>query len=137
MKEFKLHEGEKLKPGFSTPDNYFEGFTERLMAQLPLAEAKAEPKVVALHRRIPAWLSAAAVFIVLMAAGWFFLLDTPQTANQPDDAAIETYLVYNTNASTYDIAQQLSQQDIDNLEASLAVSDEAIEEYLLYNNLYE
>lgn len=138
MKEFKIHEGDKLKPGFSTPEHYFEGFTERLMAQLPQAEATPEPKVIPLYRRMPAWLSAAAVFIVMMTAGWFFLLDTPQNDMQPDDADIETYLVYNTNASVYDIAQELDQQDIDKLESTLAVSDEAIEDYLLYdNNLYE
>lgn len=134
MKEFKIHEEDKLTPGFKVPENYFEDFTERLMAQLP--ETKAEPKVIPLYKRMPAWLSAAAVFIVLITAGWFFMLNTPKTAAQPDDTAIETYLVYNTNASSYDIAQELDQQDIDKLEASLAVSDEAIEDYL-YDNLYE
>ena len=133
MKEFKIHEKDKLKAGFSTPENYFESFTDRLMAQL--AEAKPEPKVVPLYRRMPIWLSAAAVFIVLMTAGWFFLLNNPK-ATAPDDAAIENYLVYNTNASVYDITQELSQQDIDNLESNLAVSDDAIEDYL-YDNLYE
>jgi hypothetical protein len=138
MKEFKIHEKDKLKAGFSTPENYFEGFTDRLMAQLADPEAKQEPKVLPLYRRMPAWLSAAAVFIVLMTAGWFFLLNTPKAATAPDDAAIENYLVYNTNASVYDIAQELSPQDIENMESNLAVSDEAIEDYLLYdNNLYE
>jgi len=137
MKEFKINEKDKIKSGFTTPENYFEGFTDRLMVQLAKPEVKPDPKVIPLYKRMPGWLSAAAVFIVLMTAGWFFLLNVQETENQPDDAAIETYLVYNTNASTYDIAQQLSQQDIDNLEASLAVSDEAIKEYLLYDNLYE
>ena len=136
MKEFKIHEKDKLKAGFSTPENYFENFTDRLMVQLAEAETKPEPKVLPLYKRMPAWLSAAAVFIMMMTAGWFFLLNTPKTAATPDDAAIETYLVYNTNASVYDIGQELSQQDIDNLESTLAVSDEAIEDYL-YDNLYE
>lgn len=137
MKEFKIHEKDKLKTGFSTPEGYFDSFTDRLMAQLAEPEAKQQPKVIPLHKRMPAWLSAAAVFIVLMTAGWFFLLNTPKTAKLADDTAIENYLVYNTNASVYDIAQELDQQDIDSLESSLAVSDEAIEEYLLYDNIYE
>jgi hypothetical protein len=138
MKEFKIHEKDKLKAGFSTPENYFESFTDRLMTQLAEPEAKQQPKVIPLYRRMPAWLSAAAVFIVMITAGWFFLPNTPKTATVPDDAAIENYLVYNTNASVYDIAQELSPQEIKNLETSLTVSDEAIEEYLLYdNNLYE
>lgn len=132
MKDFKLHEEDKIKAGFTAPDGYFENFTERLMAQLPQ-----EPRVtvVPLYRRRPVWFSAAAAFIILLGAGWFFMPD--KKAAQPDDTAIENYLVYSTNISTYDLAQQLDDQDIKQLKASLAISDEAIEDYLLYEDIYE
>lgn len=133
MKDFKLHEEDKVTSGFKAPDGYFNDFTERLMAQLP---QQPNVKILPLYKRKPVWLSAAAVFLVTLGGGWFFMLNTPGTA-QPDAADIENYLVYSTNVSTYDLTQQLDDQDIKQLEASLAISDKAIEDYLIDEDIYE
>ena len=91
MSEFKLDEGDKIKPGFTVPDGYFEGFADRLSRQFPVAP---EPVVVPLYRRRPVWLSAAAVFVIMLGLGIFFRnMVVPQTV-QPDAEAIENYLVY-------------------------------------------
>lgn len=132
MKQFKLDDTPKIKPGFITPEGYFDGFTERLMEQLPAQEVK----VVPLYRRTPVWMSAAAaVFTVMFGAGIYYSTYN-HTPAQPDDAAIENYIVYQTNMSTYDLMQDLDQQDIAELESSMMVSDEAIEDYLLNHNFY-
>jgi len=133
MKDFKIDEDDKLNTGFKAPDAYFNSFAERLMAQLP---QQPEVKVVPLYRRLPVWLSAAALFLLLLGGGLFFTFNTP-TTTQPDAATIENYLVYSTNVSTYDLALQLDDQDFKQLESSLAISNDAIEDYLLDEDIYE
>lgn len=130
MEQFKLDNTPKIKAGFSTPEGYFDSFTDRLMERLPAQEVK----VVPLYKRTPVWMSAvAAVFTVMLGAGIYYSTYSTEPV-QPDDAAIENYLVYQTNLSTYDLMQDLDQQDIAELESAMAVSDEAIEEYLLNQN---
>lgn len=132
MNDFKLHEGGKINPGFTTPNGYFEDFTKRLMQQLP----KPEVKVVPLYKRKPVWLSAAAAFIIMLTLGIFFTTATSTATAQPDQAAIENYLVYQTNLNSYDLMQHLDQEDINELEQQIVVSDDAIEDYLDNENTY-
>jgi hypothetical protein len=136
MNNFKLDNEPKIKTGFRTPDGYFESFTERVMQQL----AQPEARVIPLYRRKPVWFSAAAAFIVLLGLGIFFrsaVLDV-QTV-QPDADAIENYLVYQQGINSYDLIQNLNQQDIEELQASIDVDDisnEAIKEYLIDEDVY-
>lgn len=132
MNDFKLNEGGKIIPGFTTPDGYFEDFTERLMQQLP----EPEVKVVPLYKRKPVWLSAAAAFIIMLTLGIFFTTATGTATTQPDQAAIENYLVYQTNLNSYDLIQHLDQEDINELEQQIVISDDAIEDYLDNENTY-
>ena len=131
MNDFKLNEREKITTGFTTPDNYFENFTQRLMQQLPVPEVK----VVPLYMRKPVWFSAAAGFIIMLTVGVLFATNTTKTA-QPDDAAIEHYLVYDANVNSYDLMQNLDQQDIDKLKGSIVVSDDALKDYLTGQDVY-
>lgn len=132
MKDFKLNEGEKIKSGFNTPnEDYFTGLSEKLIQQLPVQE----PAVIPLYRRKPVWMGAAAAFILMMGTATFMINNS--STKRPDAAAIESYLVYDTNISAYDIGQHLDDADIKELEGSLAVSDDAIENYLLYNDISE
>ena len=131
MNDFKLNEGQKITTGFTTPTDYFENFTERLMQQLP----KQDVKVVPLYKRKPVWFSAAAGFIIMLTVGVLFATNTTKTA-QPDDAAIEHYLVYDANVNSYDLMQNLDQQDIDKLKGSIVVSDDALKDYLTGQDVY-
>jgi len=130
MNDFKLNETQKITTGFTIPNDYFESFTQRLMQQLP----KPEVKVVPLYKRKPIWLSAAAGFIVMLTMGLLFT-NTTQTT-QPDDDAIEHYLVYTANVNSYDLMQNLDQQDIDKLAKSIVISDDALKEYLSDQDVY-
>jgi len=132
MNDFKLNEGRKITPGFTTPENYFESFTNRLMQQLPVQEVK----VVPLYKRKPVWLSAAAGFIIMATLGVFYNTTTATIAPQPDDAAIENYLVYQANVNSYDLMQHLDQKDIDELEKSIVINDDAIKDYLANEDVY-
>jgi len=132
MEPFKLDNHPKIKPGFKTPEGYFDGLTEKIMQGLP---ERHEARVVPLYRRTPVWLSAvAAIFIIALSLSLYFRMDA--TA-QPDEAAIENYLVYHTNINSYDLMQNLDATDIKELEQSIALSDEAIEDYLSTQNTYD
>lgn len=124
MNDFRLDKEPKITAGFKVPDAYFDSFTERLMQQLPQQEVR----VIPLYKRKPVWLSAAASFIIMFMLGIFFTTNT--ATPQPDDAEIESYLTYHAGMSSYDLMQHLDTQDIAELEQSIPVSDEAIEEYL-------
>tara|TARA_B100001105_G_C22312758_1_gene408872 strand:+ start:214 stop:627 length:414 start_codon:yes stop_codon:yes gene_type:complete len=128
MSDFRLDNEHKITSGFKVPDSYFESFTERLIEQLPEHE---EPRVIPLYKRKPVWMSMAASFVILLATGIFLTTNTSiNDIAQPDNAAIEHYLVYQANINSYDLMQNLNTQDLAEMEQSIPVSDEAIEEYL-------
>jgi hypothetical protein len=129
MNDFKLDKGQKISTGFTTPNDYFDNFTNAIMGQLPVREVK----IVPLYKRKPVWLSAAAGFIVIAGLS---VLYTTNMASQPDDAAIENYLVYQANVNSYDLMQNLDQNDIDELEKSIVINDEQIRDYLVDEDVY-
>ncbi len=134
MKNFKLDSEPKIKSGFKAPEDYFSTFTDSVLQQLP----EQQPKVIPLYRRKPVWLSAAAVFILLIGVSLYFQLYTAPA--QPDIATIENYLIYQSNISEYDLYQKFDDSDIKELEQSIAishVSDEAIEDYISTQNNYD
>ncbi|MGV3459423.1 MAG: hypothetical protein ACO1N9_03095 [Flavobacterium sp.] len=133
MEQFKLDENNRIKQGFNPTDAYFEDFTERLMQELPARETR----VIPLYKKARVWMSSAAAVLILALGLTFYFRSNSKTA-QPDASAIESYLAYNTNISSYDIIQQLDQQDIDELEQSLSlnnVNPDAIEQYLNDQNV--
>jgi hypothetical protein len=92
---------------------------------------KQEPKVVPLYKRKPVWMSAvAAIFVIALGLSIVWKSNIDNATVQPDDATIENYLAYQDDITQEDIIQGLNQQDIKELEASIPISDEAIENYL-------
>lgn len=124
MKEFKLDNEPRIKTGFKVPDNYFDSFTDKVMQQVSVQDTK----VVPLYRKRTAWLSGiAAVFVIALTISMFFIMNNEE--KYPDDAVIESYLVYHSNISSYDLIYDLDDEDLKELELSLAISDDAIESY--------
>lgn len=123
MKDFDLHNS-KIESGFKVPENYFENFEDRLLSQI---EPKAEPKVISLFHRKQIWISAiAAVFVALIAIPVYFnSVTTEKISNQ----TLENYLT--TEYNTYDLINNLSEEDIQSLETSVSLNDAAVEDYLL------
>lgn len=124
MKPFNIDKEPKIKSGFTTPDSYFDDFTEKTMQQLP----EQEVKVVPLHRKMSVWISSVAAVLVI-SLGVSLLLKT-NTKSEPDATTIENYLVYQADILPNDFIQGLDKDAIEDLEASIAISDEAIENYL-------
>ena len=126
MKPFKLDNENKITTGFKAPEGYFDNLTEKVMQQLPVEDTK----VIPLYKRPLVWTSAvAAVFVIALGVSVIWKSGS-NTDIQADDTTIENYLSYQEDITQEDIIQGLSQQDIKELEASIAINDEAIESYL-------
>lgn len=129
MKPFKLDNENKINQGFKAPEGYFDTLTEKVMQQIPAKETK----IIPLYKRTFIWTSAAAALFVI-ALGLSLLWNNGKSDIQSYDSvnntSIENYLAYQEDITPEDIIQGLSQQDIKELEASIAISNEAIESYL-------
>nr|WP_322625837.1 hypothetical protein [uncultured Flavobacterium sp.] len=130
MMDFKINEKDRISTGFKAPDDYFATLADRISLPEPATN------VVPLYRKKPVWMGIAASFVTLMGLGIFFSQDAKTNA-APNEDDIQSYLVYNTNVSAYDIGQHLDEQDIQTIENDLAISNESIESYLLYNDTSE
>lgn len=128
MKEFKVNETNKLKSGFTTPDNYFDSFSEKVLLQLP----KEEPKVISIFSRKKIWYYAAASVVVLIGSALLYHNYTINT-EELEAVAYEDYITNHMNMSNEDMATLLSQEDLDKMKLELNLEDEAIEEVLLNN----
>ena len=129
MKDFKLDSEVRIKSGFMASEAYFESFADRLMLQLPVREVK----VVPLYKRRPVWLTSAAAALVLSLSLVF-----TQKESAPDNDTIENYIVYQSGISSYDLIQNLNQEEISELEKSVlddAISDEDVDRYLIDENI--
>jgi hypothetical protein len=125
MKEFDLNKN-KINSGFKVPENYFDNFESKILAKINLKE---EPKVVSLFYRKQVWISSiAAIFVLAIAIpAYFNSIETKPIEN----VTMENYLAYQPNVITFDIIDNLDDNDILELESSLATNNDlAVESYL-------
>ncbi|WP_339837035.1 hypothetical protein [uncultured Flavobacterium sp.] len=129
MKDFNLN-NEKIETGFKVPEGYFEQFESKMLSQLVV---KNEPKVISLWQNKRVWMtSIAAVLLVSIALPIYFSINNT-TTSVVEDETIETYLAMQPTMSNYEIATELTNEDIASLEESLALNDDAVELYLEQN----
>ncbi|UPT70409.1 MAG: hypothetical protein M0D53_15170 [Flavobacterium sp. JAD_PAG50586_2] len=127
MKDFKLDNEPKITSGFTTPDGYFDTFTDRISAKLTVHE----PKVISIFSLRKTWYYAVAAILVLMLS---IPLYTKYTTSQEIDAAtLENYIAYQSNISEEVLVDLLEQEDLDKLKLELDLDDTAIEETLQTN----
>jgi hypothetical protein len=132
MKEFKLDNEPKITSGFTTPDGYFDAFSEKMMAQLP----KETPKVVPIYTSRKRWLfAAAAVLILALSVPIFNKLNT-NTA-ELDQQTLEDYITYNSGISQNDLVDLLEKEDIEKMTVDYNIQDKDVEDLLSENNNIE
>lgn len=129
MNSFNLENQPRLKPGFTTPDDYFDGLEDQVLARLPERGAK----VVPLFQRHRAAIYAVAAVLVL--ALLIPLLNRLWHPAEIDDATIENYLAYQSGINQFDLLTVLEPQDIEKLKVDMPVADEAIEDFLLTSDI--
>ena len=128
MKPFDLENKNEIKSGFKVPENYFEQFEAKMMAQIPVEK---ETKVVSLFYRKQVWISAiAAVFLLAIAIPVYFNMASESNL---DASTIENYLVQQQNVGITELSKHLTDEDITALEKNLSLNEsnpDAVEDYL-------
>ena len=128
MKRFDLEHNKEIKSGFKVPENYFEQFEAKMMAQIPVEK---ETKVVSLFYRKQVWISAiAAVFLLAIAIPVYFNMASESNL---DASTIENYLVQQQNVGITELSKHLTDDDIIALEKNLSLNEsnpDAVEDYL-------
>jgi len=132
MKTFKLENDPKIESGFTTPENYFDTFSTRVMQQL----SEEEPKVISLFSRRKTWIYAAVAVLVLA-------LTIPvynnfySRSSDIDQATLENYIAYHSTVSDTDIVNLLDEKDIQKINIDLNIDDKMIENELSEDNNLE
>ena len=128
MKPFDLENKNEIKSGFKVPDNYFEEFEAKMMAQIPVEK---ETKVVSLFYKKQVWISAiAAVFLLAIAIPVYFNMASESNL---DASTIENYLAQQQNVGITELSKHLTDDDIVALEKNLSLNEsnpDAVEDYL-------
>ena len=128
MKPFDLENKNEIKSGFKVPENYFEQFEAKMMAQIP---AQKETKVVSLFYRKQVWMSAiAAVVLLAIAIPVYFNM---ANSNNLDATTIEMYLSQQQGIGITELSKHLTDEDIVALEQNLSISEtnsDEVEAYL-------
>ena len=132
MKEFKLDNEPKISSGFTTPDGYFDTFSEKLMAKLP----KDEPKVISIFSSQKKWLFAVAAVLVLALSVPFFNTISTNT-DELDQDTLENYITYHSEISENDLVDLLEKEDLEKMNVDYNLPNEVTEDLLLTNSNFE
>lgn len=132
MKTFKLENEPKIQTGFKIPENYFDDLSIKIMEQLPASE----PKVISIFKkRKNLILMAAAILILALMIPILNNLST--TKKELDSTTLENYITYQSNVNQYDLITVLETEDIINMNTSIVLEDQAVEDVLSTNSNLE
>jgi hypothetical protein len=132
MKNFNLGNEPKITSGFTTPDGYFDTFSEKVLAQLP----KQETKEISIFSSKKVWYFAVAAILILMLSIPLFTKYSTQY-EEIDTATLENYIAYQSNISEEEIINLLEQDDLDKMKLDFNIDDAAIEDSLKSNSNLE
>ncbi|WP_338409842.1 hypothetical protein [uncultured Flavobacterium sp.] len=127
MNNFKLNK--KINSGFKVPENYFEELENKILNQLTV---KSSSKVISAWQNKRLWMAGvAAVLLVSIALPFYYTIN--QT-NAIEDADYLNYLSIQPSINNYEIANQLTNDDITSLEEIVVFNGNGVELYLNENN---
>lgn len=124
MKEFKLDNHPKIKPGFTVPEDYFDHFPAQVMSQIEMPE----PKVISLQNHKNSWVYVAAAVLVLSLS--LPIINQVAKKQQPNQLEIENYLAYQDDISEDYLVSLLETEDISNIKIDYNLEDKSIEDAL-------
>lgn len=132
MKPFNLENHPKIKPGFTTPEGYFEQFSENLLAKI----SQEENPVISIFARNKKWFMAVAAILILGIMIPF--LNKAGNENQAlDNASLENYLAYQTTITPEELISTMSNEDFEAIETDLNLDDATLENTLSQTNYLE
>lgn len=115
MKTFDIENNDKINSGFKIPEDYFELFEEKIMNQI---EEK-EVKVISIFRKRKFWLSGVAAIFVLGLFTTIYISNKEINITKNDDL-----LAFENTITNEDIIENLSDNDITEIEKSLEIYDQ-------------
>lgn len=132
MEPFNLENHPKIKSGFTTPEGYFEQFSEKLLSAIP----QEEKPVISIFARKKKWFMAVAAILIL---GIMipFLNKNSNESQSLDNASLENYLAYQSTISPEELVSLLDEKDIEAIETDLNLDDATVESALSGNNYLE
>lgn len=117
MKNFKIDENSKKETGFAIPENYFENLESKIFNRIKTKEVK----VISIFQQSKYWITAiAAIFVI----GLFFSISSKN--KNEESVANEEFLTSQTDLTTEDLAEYLTENDLKTLEENLTVYDQKI-----------
>lgn len=132
MKTFKLENEPKIQTGFKIPENYFDNLSIKIMEQLPASE----PKVISIFKKRKSLILMAAAILIL-ALMIPILNNLYTTKKELDSTTLENYITYQSNVNQYDLISVLESEDITNMNTSIVLEDQAVEDVLSTNSNLE
>lgn len=132
MKTFKLENEPKIQTGFKIPENYFDDLSIKIMEQLPASE----PKVISIFKKRKSLILMAAAILIL-ALMIPILNNLSTTKKELDSTTLENYITYQSNVNQYDLISVLESEDITNMNTSIVLEDQAVEDVLSTNSNLE
>jgi len=113
MENFKIEDHSKIETGFSTPENYFENLESTILQKIENKQVK----VFSIFLKPKYWIAAAAAIFVF---GLF--LNIFNYKSQEENFADEEFLTSQTDFSTEDLAEYLTENELKKLEENYNVS---------------
>ena len=132
MKTFKLENEPKIQTGFKIPENYFDDLSIKIMEQLPASQ----PKVISIFKKRKSLIFMAAAILIL-ALMIPILNNLSTTKKELDSTTLENYITYQSNVNQYDLISVLESEDITNMNTSIVLEDQAVEDVLSTNSNLE
>lgn len=129
MNEYNINKN-KLFSGFKVSDEYFEEVEINIIQKLG---ENNQSKIISLWKQKRIWMtSVAALLLVSIALPIYFSMQKNEVL---ENSAIEEYLVALPSTTSYEIAENLTDIEIKQLEEelSLKLTDEEIDDYLNEN----
>ncbi len=128
MKTFKLENNPKIESGFKTPEHYFDHFSEKVLQQIPENDSKVIPLFQ--KRKMIVFMVAAVLVIALMLPIYNY---NSSNSKELDAITLENYLSYQSNINQYDLINALETEDLNDMNNTIVLEDDAIEDILSDN----
>ena len=132
MKQINLDIDNKIATGFIVPENYFDTFYSRLSKNIPAQEYNE----ISIFRKKKIWIyAAAAIFIIGISIPVLHTFYNKSIAL--DDNILENYIANHATINDNDIADLLTEKDIQKMNDDMAIEDKIIEHELANNDNLE
>ncbi|WP_428225391.1 hypothetical protein [Flavobacterium sp.] len=123
MKNIDLQNDSKLTNGFKIPEDYFESFEHKLMNRIEQLPPKTIP-LQSFWRKKQLWVGIAALFIISLGILHFW-------PNQSEyNPSAQDYLAYDNELTIDELADHLTEEDIQKIESDLTLADADTEKYI-------